>query len=59
MCFRRFRGMWDVMVIPQNVGAHAFWERTIRQFTGGRFQETRRTVAHLGNSEQDVFRFHS
>ena len=56
-CFKRFRGVWDVMVIPENVGAHAFWEKTIDRFTGSQFQKVRRTVAHLGNSEQDVFRF--
>jgi ribosomal-protein-alanine N-acetyltransferase len=58
-CFQRFRGAWDVMVIPQNTGAHAFWKRTINAFTAGDFEETRRTVAHLGNSAQDVFRFRS
>ena len=58
-CFQRFRGIWDVMVIPQNVGAHAFWKRTISSFTDGDFQETRRSVRHLGNSEQDVFGFRS
>jgi len=58
-CFQRFRGVWNVMVIPQNVGAHAFWKRTISVFTDSEFQETRCRVAHLGNSEQDVFRFQS
>ena len=28
-------------------------------FTEGAFEETRRRVAHLGNSEQDVFRLQS
>ena len=55
-CFQRFRGVWDVMVIPQNAGAHAFWQRTISAFTNGDFHEARRRVSHLGNSEQDVFR---
>jgi len=58
-CFQRFRGTWDVMVIPLNVGAHAFWRRTISSFTDGNFEETRLSVHHLGNSEQDVFRFRS
>jgi predicted acetyltransferase len=58
-CFQRFRGIWDVMVIPQNAGAHAFWKRAIGDFTRGEFQETRRLVQHLGNSEQDIFRFRS
>jgi hypothetical protein len=47
------------MVIPQNRGAHAFWKRTIGAFTGGDFEEARRTIAHLGNSQEDVFRFRS
>jgi [ribosomal protein S5]-alanine N-acetyltransferase len=58
-CFERYRGLWDVMVIPQNRGAHEFWKRIIAAFSNGDFQEARRTVAHLGNSEEDVFRFRS
>ena len=58
-CFLRFRGAWNVLVIPQNLGAHAFWLRIIVAFTEGQFQETRRAVAHLGNSDQDVFSFRS
>lgn len=58
-CFQRFRGVWNVMVMPQNVGAHAFWKRIISDFTSGNFQETRRRVAHLQNAELDIFRFQS
>jgi [ribosomal protein S5]-alanine N-acetyltransferase len=58
-CFERFAGLWDVMVIPQNRGAHAFWKRAIGVFTGDDYQEARRTIVHLGNSEEDVFRFRS
>ena len=58
-CFKRFSGTWDVMVIPENLGAHAFWQSTIARFTGGQYRETRRAVAHLGNSPQDVFSFRS
>ena len=56
-CFRRYRGLWEVMVIPGNRGAHAFWRRVIGAFTGGAFTEQRRRVRHLGDSEQDIFRF--
>src|SRR5580704_4060572 len=31
-CFQRFRGVWEVMVIPLNTGAHSFWTRTISAF---------------------------
>ena len=58
-CFRQFRGAWEVMVIPQNTGAYAFWKQAVSAFTNGDFQESRRRVAHLANSEQDVFRFRS
>jgi ribosomal-protein-alanine N-acetyltransferase len=56
-CFQRYVGLWDVMVIPGNRGAHAFWKRTIGGFTQGAFEESRRRVLHLGDAEQDVFRF--
>ena len=56
-CFQRHKGLWNVMVIPGNRGAHAFWTRTISEFTAGAFEEGRRRVAHLDDSEQDVFRF--
>ncbi|MGH6988000.1 MAG: GNAT family N-acetyltransferase [Caulobacteraceae bacterium] len=58
-CFTRFPGLWDVMVLPKNAGAQAFWSRTIDRFTGGVFDERRRTVAHLRHSDMNVFRFKS
>jgi len=58
-CFRRYPGLWDVMVIPGNRGAHGFWRRVIAAFTEGALEERRRRVPHLGNSEQDIFRFRS
>jgi ribosomal-protein-alanine N-acetyltransferase len=56
-CFRRHAGLWSVMVIPENRGALAFWRKAIGAFTGGLLAESREQIAHLGNSEQCVFRF--
>jgi ribosomal-protein-alanine N-acetyltransferase len=58
-CFSMYPGLWEVLVIPGNVGAYAFWKQIVRSFTGGKFEESRRRVRHLSNSEQDVFRFSS
>ncbi len=56
-CFRQYRGVWNVMVIPGNRAAHEFWHRVINAFTNAVFSESRCRVLHLGNSEQDVFKF--
>ena len=45
------------MVIPGNRAAHEFWHRVINAFTNAVFSESRCRVLHLGNSEQDVFKF--
>jgi predicted acetyltransferase len=56
-CFRKFRGVWNVMVIPGNLRAYGFWKKTIGRLVGGAFEEQRLAVPQLGNSQQDVFRF--
>ncbi len=37
--FDRFPGGWQVLQMPQNVPAQAFWRRVIGAYTGGRFTE--------------------
>lgn len=56
-CFHQYKGLWNVMVLPGNRGAHEFWNPVIAAFTNVAFDERRRRIPHLGNSEQDVFRF--
>jgi predicted acetyltransferase len=56
-CFRRYRGLWEVMVIPGNRGALAFWRKVVGTFTNDSFSEQQRRVPHLANSAQDILRF--
>lgn len=37
--FDSIRGRWEVGQMPGNHAAHAFWLRTIGQYTGGRFTQ--------------------
>lgn len=39
LIFERFPGKWEVGQMRQNQVAHAFWRRTIAQYTNGRFVE--------------------
>jgi RimJ/RimL family protein N-acetyltransferase/predicted acetyltransferase len=58
-CFDKFRGVWEVMVIPGNEGAYRFWRATIKKYTNNIFTEYTRDVAHLDNSNKNIFRFNS
>jgi len=35
MVFSRFRGQWELSVLPWNVGALAFWRRIVASYTKG------------------------
>ena len=58
-CFDTFKGTWEVMVIPGNQGAHAFWKTIISQYTENNFSEYTKAVKHFDSTEQDIFRFES
>lgn len=57
LCFDRFRGTWEVMVMPRNEGAYRFWRATIYNYTNRRVQEYTCQVAHLNNSQKNIFKF--
>lgn len=59
LCFKKFKGLWEVMVMPENVGAYHFWKKAIDSFTGGHYEEYFRKVAHLNNAEKNIFKFES
>lgn len=59
LCFDRFRGTWEVMVIPGNAGAYQFWRSIIGEYTNNKFEEHTRKVKHLENSVKDIFCFKS
>lgn len=58
-CFDRYRGLWEVMIIPGNEGAYRFWQSTIRDYTNNQFSEYTRSVKHLENSLKNIFCFYS
>ncbi|MCE5293612.1 MAG: GNAT family N-acetyltransferase [Chlamydiales bacterium] len=58
-CFDVFRGVWEVMVMPQNTGAYQFWNKTITAYTNNTATQYTRNVAHLNNSPKNIFRFKS
>lgn len=35
MIFNRFRGQWELSVLPRNLGALAFWRRIVAAYTNG------------------------
>ncbi|SRR5579883_100415 len=58
-CFKKFLGIWEVMVIPGNEGAYRFWRSTIKNYTNNNFTEYTRDIAHFNNSRKNVFKFDS
>lgn len=58
-CFDKFKGTWEVMVLPGNTGAYQFWKRIITDYTKGGFTEYTKTIPHLEDCEKDIFRFES
>ncbi len=58
-CFDRFKGIWEVMVLPPNTGAYQFWKKIISDYTQNNFQEYTRCVQHLSNCQKNIFRFQS
>lgn len=57
-CFDKFKGVWEVMVIPGNQGAYQFWKAIITEYTQDNFTEYTRYIEHF-NNEKNVFRFTS
>jgi [ribosomal protein S5]-alanine N-acetyltransferase len=58
-CFDRFRGLWEVMVMPGNEGAYRFWRSTIKHYCGDNFTEYTRDIAHFNNNRKNIFSFDS
>lgn len=58
-CFNRFKGIWEVMVIPGNTGAYSFWKIIIHSYTSGHFSEYTKAVAHFKNNIKNIFKFNS
>jgi ribosomal-protein-alanine N-acetyltransferase len=56
ICFDRFRGRWEVMVMPGNEGAYRFWRSVITERTQNNFTEATREVSHFKNIK-NIFYF--
>jgi [ribosomal protein S5]-alanine N-acetyltransferase len=58
-CFNQFKGVWEVMILPGNIGAYQFWKRCIQDYAGNNFTEYTKNVIHLENCEKNIFKFKS
>ena len=47
--FERFPGRWEILEVPGNAPAIAFWRRVVGRYTRGRFEEL---VAHGGPAQR-------
>lgn len=57
-CFDKFKGIWEIMVMPGNEGAYRFWRRTVKKYTND-FAEYTREIKHFNNTLKNIFRFDS
>lgn len=57
-CFKKFSGVWEVMVMPGNEGAYRFWRKIIADYTST-FEESTKKIAHLNDSLKNIFKFDS
>lgn len=57
--FKKFPGVWEVMVIPGNEGAYRFWRAAIKSYTNNNFNEYTRDIAHFNNNRKNIFKFDS
>lgn len=56
-CFDKFKGTWEVMVIPGNEGAYRFWRATIKKYTHNNFVEYTKEIVHFENARKNIFKF--
>ena len=53
--FDRHQGRWDVMQIPKNTPATAFWRKVIGRYSGDRYHEETKHVEHHGRTVVQSF----
>lgn len=58
-CFDKFRGQWEIMVMPENENAYRFWRNVIKEYTNKTFSEYTKRVAHFNNEKRNFFKFTS
>lgn len=58
-CFDKYKGNWEVMVLPGNEGAYRFWRSIICGYTANNFTEETAQVKHFNNKIWNIFHFRS
>jgi predicted acetyltransferase len=59
MVFDQFPGTWEVMQIPENAGAVAFWEKVVDRYAESCFQKELKTIPEPKLHPMIVIRFNS
>lgn len=61
LCFDKFKGNWEVMVMPGNEGAYRFWRSVIKSYTNDHFTEETVAVPQFSyaNGIRNIFYFSS
>ena len=55
--FNQLHGVWEVMQMPDNIPAIAFWKKVITDFTDSKFSEERKAIQEPKPHENIVLRF--
>lgn len=56
--FDQFKGIWEVMVLPNNTGAYQFWQKTVHSYDK-QYQTYDRQVPHFDNKVRKIFKLSS
>lgn len=56
-CFEKFKGIWEVHVLPGNETAYRFWRSVINEYTQNHFDE--RMLKNKNDEERVTFKFSS
>ena len=56
--FDRYKGVWEVMVLPGNEGAYQFWQKTVTSYDKD-YQAYERKVPHFDNEIRNIFKLSS
>lgn len=54
-CFEKFKGQWEVHVMPKNETAYQFWRSIINEYTKGNFSE--KILKNKNDEDRITFRF--
>lgn len=55
--FEKFPGTWEVMQMPDNIPAIAFWKKVIAGYTNNKYSEERKIIQHPELHESIVLKF--